>query len=60
MANNGGGRAGGGGGNNPMNEHVEFTVKVSRVVKFEFRVLPFLKIKQYALYLLVLTLFYTL
>lgn len=31
MANNGG-RQGGGGGNQNMNEHVEFTVKVSCVV----------------------------
>jgi hypothetical protein len=31
MANNGG-RQGGGGGNQSMNEHVEFTVKVSAIV----------------------------
>jgi hypothetical protein len=31
MANNAGARAGGGGANGQMNEHVEFTVKVSRV-----------------------------
>lgn len=30
MANNGGRQGGGGGGNGNMNEHVEFTVKVSR------------------------------
>jgi hypothetical protein len=29
MANNGGRQGGGGGGNQNMNEHVEFTVKVS-------------------------------
>jgi hypothetical protein len=31
MANNGG-RQGGGGGNGQMNEHVEFTVKVSEIL----------------------------
>jgi hypothetical protein len=35
MANNNGRQGGGGGGNNQMNEHVEFTVKVSeeKVIK---------------------------
>ena len=40
MANNGG-RQGGGGGNQSMNEHVEFTVKVSYVGSSAALVLPF-------------------